>query len=98
MVEFLENLASGKNQFDLQDNGMARTFEACDGGFPNKAYQNRGIVVGLHSFTGPQTFYLINEVNKMSANGRAVFKLYWSIKDQSTWNIEDFGNDFSAFI
>ena len=98
MVEVLENLASGKNQFDLQDNGMATSYEACDGGFPNKAYQNRGIVVGLHSFTGPQTFYLINEVTPMSANVRAGFKLEWSIKDPSTWTIEDFGNDFSAFI
>jgi hypothetical protein len=107
MVEVLENIASGKNQFDPTGwpaNRLSASRDNCDGQVFQKAYQNRGIVVGLHSFTGPRTFYLINGVTPTSRLERAYSRTVdfrqreWSMKDPSTWNIEDFEDEFSAFV
>lgn len=89
-LDTLENLASDKERLNTSSGS------ACSSRLPHQAFQNRGIVIGLHSFRGPPTLYLFNEVTSATSSSR--HDKGWKLRDPSTWKIEHFDQGFASFV
>lgn len=93
-VATFEEIASAKERLDVNPQGARNS--RCSSQLPHEAYKHRGIVFGLHSFTGPPTLYLFNDVVAGPTQRRD--ENNWKLRDGATWKLEFFNTAFASFV
>lgn len=69
---------------------------SCYARLPSAAYENRGMVVGLHSFTAPPELFLFTDVLQQEEENDDEWQ--FDLRKQETWQLYFFGNGFGGFV
>jgi hypothetical protein len=70
--------------------------DRCSSRLPQGAYQNRGMLVGVHSFNGTSDLYLFTDV--INEEQRNEDEWDFSLRKKESWRLYFFSTDFAGFI
>jgi hypothetical protein len=93
---FLDNARDVFQNIAADRERIASNADSCYSRLPQGAYENRGMLVGLHGFNGPSDLFLFTDVLLEEQKNEDEWE--FSLRKRESWRLYFFGSGFGDFV